>query len=229
MLSSAIESALRVQFVQFKQQYGREYPTPEHEQYRFEMFQLNMARAAEMASLNPSATFGVTQFSDLHPLEFRRMFLGFRPAVSAAGALLRRASPLTDPSRYKLPFNSTMPAQFDWRKPDDGRPVAVTPVRDQGQCGGCWAFSATNAVESAWILSGKPSVELSIEQTIDCDVGDQGCNGGDTVSAFAYMAQAGGIEAEADYPFTVCIHTYTTDSMKDPMLLSSLCTYVDMG
>jgi len=78
----------------------------------------------------------------------------------------------------------------------------VTAVKDQGQCGSCWAFSATEAVESAYILAGNTAVALSPQQTVDCDNkgSDQGCNGGDTVTAYAYMETVG-IEAEANYPY----------------------------
>jgi len=136
------------------------------------------------------------QFSDLHPTEFKRQYLNYRPAVGDA-ALLRQNASLTLPDRF-----TAIPESYDWRRPDNGRPVAVTPVKNQGQCGSCWAFSATAQAESAWILAGNPAALLSDEQTVDCDKVDGGCNGGDTVTAFEYMIKAGGIMSEADYPYT---------------------------
>jgi C1A family cysteine protease len=94
-----------------------------------------------------------------------------------------------------------VPDNWDWRRPNDGRPVGVTAVKDQGQCGSCWAFSATEEVESMWILSGKSAQVLAPEQTVDCDTTDGGCNGGDTVSAYAYIKQTGGLMAESAYPY----------------------------
>jgi hypothetical protein len=60
--------------------------------------------------------------------------------------------------------------------------------------------SATEELESAWILAGNSPVALAPEQTVDCDTVDQGCNGGDTVTAYAYM-QGAGVEAESSYPY----------------------------
>jgi len=128
-------------------------------------------------------------------VEFKQQYLTFRPAVGDA-ALLRQGVPTTHAP------NSSIPASYDWRKPDNNRPVGVTAVKDQGQCGSCWAFSATEALESATILAGKKSVPLSPEQTVDCDTTDGGCNGGDTVTAYAYMKQAGGVVGESSYPYT---------------------------
>ena len=107
---------------------------------------------------------------------------------------------VTAPRRHHR-HSVALPTSYHWRHPDNGRPVGVTPVKDQGQCGSCWAFSATEAVESAWILSGKPAAVLAPEQTVDCDTTDGGCNGGDTVTAFAYMKTVG-VMSEASYPYT---------------------------
>ena len=60
----------------------------------------------------------------------------------------------------------------------------VTPVKDQGQCGSCWAFSATEAVETAWLMAGNSQEILAPQQLTSCDKKDLGCNGGDTPSAY---------------------------------------------
>eukprot|EP00463_Aulacantha_scolymantha_P000693 TRINITY_DN1429_c0_g1_i1.p1 TRINITY_DN1429_c0_g1~~TRINITY_DN1429_c0_g1_i1.p1 ORF type:complete len:227 (-),score=43.75 TRINITY_DN1429_c0_g1_i1:216-896(-) len=88
---------------------------------------------------------------------------------------------------------------MDWR--DHG---AVTAVKDQGQCGSCWAFSATEAVESAYFMAEKTLPILSPQQIVSCDTkgGDYGCNGGFPYGAYEYLIKAGGIETEQDYPYT---------------------------
>jgi len=78
----------------------------------------------------------------------------------------------------------------------------VTPVKDQEQCGSCWAFSATENMESMWILAGNQNVSLAPEQMVDCDPQSQGCGGGWTYWAFEYLMSVGGQESEADYPYT---------------------------
>jgi hypothetical protein len=88
---------------------------------------------------------------------------------------------------------------FDWRD----RPNSVTPVKDQQQCGSCWAFSATENIESVWAIQGGHNLtSLSVEQIVSCDKKDSGCNGGDLPTAFDYVMQARGLETEKDYPYT---------------------------
>ena len=89
------------------------------------------------------------------------------------------------------------PAKWDWFT--EG---ACTPVKDQGQCGSCWAFSATEEIESMWIRSNHSKTVLSEQQIVSCDQTDAGCDGGDTITAYEYVQQAGGLETEADYPYT---------------------------
>merc|ERR1711937_991412 len=79
---------------------------------------------------------------------------------------------------------------------------AVTPVKDQGRCGSCWAFSATAAIESYAKLAGQSLQVLSAQQINSCDKRDGGCNGGNTETAYEYVRGAGGLETESDYPYT---------------------------
>ena len=68
---------------------------------------------------------------------------------------------------------SALPASVDWRTKG-----AVNPVKNQGQCGSCWAFSATAAVEGAYAIKTGNLLSLSEQQLVDCDTQSQGCNGG---------------------------------------------------
>jgi C1A family cysteine protease len=70
---------------------------------------------------------------------------------------------------------TAIPSSLDWRN----KAGVVTPVKDQGLCGSCWAFSAVEGVESAWVLAGNPTQILSPQQVVSCDQNDGGCNGGD--------------------------------------------------
>ena len=94
------------------------------------------------------------------------------------------------------------PSSWDWR---DHK--GVTAVKDQGQCGSCWAFSTAEAIESAYMIAGNSPTELSIAQIVQCDSSgdDQGCNGGDTITAYDYVKAAGGLSSEADYPYAGAI------------------------
>jgi C1A family cysteine protease len=83
-------------------------------------------------------------------------------------------------------------------------PAAVTAVKNQGQCGSCWAFSVTENIESMWILAGKAnsSIALAPQQIVDCDNSDDGCNGGEPPTAYQYVINAGGLETNESYPYT---------------------------
>jgi len=184
------------QFVTFSLQFGRNYPTTGEAELRYTNFKHTLARNVELRASNPLATFGVNKFADLSVDEFRSKYL--MPANSTGRV---KDIPKFFKHKHQIPAvkrtQTGAPMDNDWCAQG-----ACTAVKDQGQCGSCWAFSATEALESAIALSGQAIPTLSPEQIVDCDTSDGGCNGGDPRSAMNYVVGAGGQDTEASYPYT---------------------------
>jgi len=139
---------------------------------------------------SPSANYGITKFSDLSTEEFQHSMLMQNKNPKKIDHVINTA-----------PITVKEPA-FDWR--DSG---AVTPVKNQEQCGSCWAFSAVEAIESAWIINSlatNTTIDLAPQQIVDCDSigGVEGCNGGTTDSAYKYVIEFKGLESNTSYPYT---------------------------
>merc|ERR1711948_107592 len=125
-----------------------------------------------------TAEYGVTKFMDLTEEEFADTYL----------TLQKDEGFLTTPiERGFLAGNMDAPESYDWR--DHG---AVTPVKDQGQCGSCWAFSTIANIEGQYFLKNKQLLSFSEQELVDCDKkSDQGCNGGLMQNAFVFLEEQG--------------------------------------
>lgn len=189
--SSALALTEREQWEAYKVTYNKKY-TPLEEPLRYEIFSANLRHAEQLQQAETgTATYGVTPFMDLSPKEFRAKYL--MPKELADNTVFPNGSvvELPDP----LP---EIPTSFDWR---DASPAVITPVYNQEQCGSCWAFSATETIESFWALAGNTLTSLSMQQIVDCDTTAYGCNGGWTYLAYQYVEQAGGIDTYSSYPY----------------------------
>lgn len=95
-------------------------------------------------------------------------------------------------------MRAAAPAKLDWSNQG-----GTSAVKDQGSCGSCWAFSATEGIESGvFMTTGTMPPPLSTQQIISCDKSDLGCQGGDLPTAFNYVKNSGGIDTNQDYPDT---------------------------
>jgi len=179
------------QFQDFISTYGKRYDSEEEFTKRFGIFRDNLLRVEKQNEehiklYDGEAVFGVTKFSDLTPTEFKAMYLR------------AKANNIPDEKRVVPEFDGPLADEVDWVAKG-----ACTPVKDQGQCGSCWAFSAVEAVESYGFLNHKYNLtKLSTQQVNSCDKVDLGCNGGNTESAYDYIRKNGGLTSFANYPYT---------------------------
>jgi len=168
---------------QFKTDYSKKYPSDAEEAKRKSVFEQTLQTIVQRNSAPYShATHGVNEFADLTPAEFKAQYLGYVKS---------------NHSRASSPVKQVETASVDWR----GTGV-LTPVKNQGQCGSCWAFSATEQIESSYMQQHGTLYTLSPQQITSCDTQVDGCNGGDTLSAYQYVNTAGGLDTEAAYPYT---------------------------
>jgi len=167
-------------------EHNRSYKSDTEFLHRFTIFKTNAALVEDLnAKSNGGAFFAMNKFGDLSAVEFREIYL------------MQNLPPYEPNATFLEVPQIKAPATFNWE--DQG---ACTPVKDQGQCGSCWAFSATENIESVWKLSGKPLPTLSPQQIVDCDKTCYGCGGGWPYLAFQYVVQAGGQDSESAYPYT---------------------------
>jgi len=192
-IHAVTDSITKAQFSDYMRIYNKSYASVEEFNTRFANFKASLQRTASLNSKAKRAKFGITKFSDMTPQEFKNTILmknPIDPSKKVKGVeVLQPTVQMAD-----------LPVSLDWR--DGG---LVTPVKDQGQCGSCWAFSATENIESMWIKAGKAkntTINLSEQQIVDCDNWDAGCEGGEPGNAYDYIINAGGQEQEKDYPYT---------------------------
>lgn len=160
---------------------------------RYEIFKKNMD-FVQAWNADPTNTHQVelNLFADLSNEEYQRIYLGTRIDGTER---LRRAAKTSVIGKIAAPAADTV----DWRTKG-----AVTGIKDQGQCGSCWSFSATGSTEGAWFLAGNTLTSLSEQNLVDCSQkeGNDGCNGGLMDDAFQYIIDNKGIDTEESYPYT---------------------------
>ncbi|CAN6570312.1 unnamed protein product [Malus baccata var. baccata] len=173
--------------------YGRVYNDINEKETRFKIFKENVAFIEfSNKDANKPYKLSVNQFADLTNDEFKATRNGFKGHECSTRASSFKYENVTVP----------LPATMDWRKKG-----AVTPVKDQGQCGCCWAFSAVAATEGITQLTTGNLISLSEQELVDCDTAgeDQGCEGGLMDDAFQFIQQNHGISTEANYPYNAKI------------------------
>uniref|UniRef100_A0A8D0C4Q0 Cathepsin L1-like n=1 Tax=Salvator merianae TaxID=96440 RepID=A0A8D0C4Q0_SALMN len=192
--SSAMpDRSLEGAWKEWKGTHAKEY-LEEEETFRRAVWEKNLQKIRrhnwEAAQGKHSFQLGMNHFGDLTDEEFNQMLNGFQPELvteQPKGVALFRESAAVEP-----------PKEIDWRAKG-----YVTPVKYQGHCGSCWAFSATGALEGLLFNKTGKLVPLSEQNLIDCSwrLGNHGCHGGYISQAFEYVRENGGIDSEHSYPY----------------------------
>ena len=179
------------EFLHFQLKYNKNYQTVSELEKRFSIFRLNFREIIQHNSqVNKNFTLGINSFFDLNRDEFKDKVIG--------GGFSKMLGKESGCNQFSPNSESIVPDSLDWRERN-----AVTPVKNQGQCGSCWSFSATGAMEGAWSIVAGSLVSLSEQQLIDCSkkYGNLGCHGGLMDNAFDYAIDHG-MCTEESYPYT---------------------------
>ena len=176
-------------FTNFQEKFAKKYENVEELESRFTVFRENFRNiVVHNADRSQNFTMGVNQFTDLTPEEFKaQMIRGLKAPVGSFGC-----------GSYSNSASGA-PASIDWRTKG-----AVTTVKDQGQCGSCWTFSSTGAMEGAWAIAKGQLIDLSEQELVDCaglKYGSAGCSGGQMEGAFKFIIENGQCAASS-YPYT---------------------------
>ena len=146
----------------------------------FETFKNNVKQIEEFNQQNNSYQLEINQFTDVDNLNRFMMNIDVNEVNDY----------------YEIDDNMIVPEEVDWREKN-----AVTNVKNQGHCGGCWAFSTTGSVEGIVAIDTGVLQNISEQQLIDCSTSNNGCEGGIMDQAFEYIIDNGGLCSEEEYPY----------------------------
>jgi len=171
------------QFMQFVSEHGRSYATKAEFQFRSKVFKTALAEIEAINAENGTHTVGVNFLAD-RTTEEKKKLNGYRASQRVRTPTLFNTTELAD--------------EVNWVTKG-----AVTPVKNQGQCGSCWSFSTTGSVEGAMFMKTGKLQSYSEQQLVDCSgsFGNMGCNGGLMDNAFKYI-EKNPLELESDYAYT---------------------------
>jgi len=196
MLLSTVAAVSGMEWEEFKAKYGMQFNSNDEDQMRMGIFEENKKLWGPHES---GAELGDTQFSAMTLEEFQQMPIrGLAPGLK---------TDLPNLGEHQVDASIEVGA-IDWTTKG-----AVTKVKDQGQCGSCWAFSTTGGLEGAWEISSGNLVSMSEQQFVDCSKQNSGCNGGLMETAFTW-AKSQNIATESSYAYTArdgsCKSSFTT-------------------
>ncbi|XP_021694158.1 uncharacterized protein LOC23687573 isoform X2 [Aedes aegypti] len=183
------EDHARHLFEKFKLKHSREYQSTLEHEMRFRIFKNNLFKIEQLNKYEQgTAKYGITHFADMTSAEYRQR----------TGLVIPRDEDRNHVGNPKAEIDENMelPESFDWRELG-----AVSPVKNQGNCGSCWAFSVVGNIEGLHQIKTKILEEYSEQELLDCDAVDSACQGGYMDDAYKAIEKIGGLELESEYPY----------------------------
>jgi C1A family cysteine protease len=178
---SVIPKEVTQVFEAWRVKHNKSYASPQEKAHRLSIFFKSYLKVKNHN--NPSYTVTLNKFSDMSIEEVRVKYFGYKR--------MSTGKPVTED------ISNGNPDSFDWRTKG-----AVTPVKDQGNCGSCWAFSTTGTLEGVNFIANGKLDSLSEQYLVDCSKnGNYGCDGGEMTNALSYVVKRG-IPLESAYPYT---------------------------
>uniref|UniRef100_A0A3P8RRC4 Cathepsin K n=1 Tax=Amphiprion percula TaxID=161767 RepID=A0A3P8RRC4_AMPPE len=184
------EAALDTQWEVWKMTHRREYNGLDEEGIRKAIWEKNMRM---IEAHNQEAALGI------HSYELGMNHLGDMTSEEVVEKMTGLQTPLNPDRNFNMALDdkvSKLPKSVDYRKKG-----MVTPVKDQGSCGSCWAFSSVGALEGQLAKTTGQLMNLSPQNLVDCVKENDGCGGGYMTNAFRYVQENGGIDSEESYPY----------------------------
>jgi len=192
--SSSQDGALESQFSSFVNEYGRNYASVQEHEFRFNVFKKNLEKAEELSKLNPLATFGVTQFSDMTEEEFMATLTEYSENLGDYVEKYTKKS-------QKFDLAADMRSHFQ-------------PIQNQGSCGSCWTFAAAATFEAYEDIRGDKVGKMSEQELVDCVPSCSGCGGGLANLAYDWLVN-NAFCSEDSYPYEARDGTCRKSSCKE--------------
>ncbi|KAM7344174.1 uncharacterized protein ACRADG_010997 [Cochliomyia hominivorax] len=187
------EAEIQQEWLKFKRNYGKKYRSLGDNKISLKNFRKNLLEIREHNKLYEeglsSYKMAVNPFTGYNFEDVEKLYMGFKISEQDKQKFLN----IQEFSQLKA---TNLPTSMDWR--DRG---AISAVKDQKECGSCWAFSSTGALEAHYFLHYNKSVILSEQNLIDCVTENSGCNGGWMIPCFNYVQNNEGLDPETKYPY----------------------------
>lgn len=186
LLSFSYQKDTTDYFIEFQTMYSKTYSSPEEFQYRLSIFEKNLELFDYHSKSDKLATYGINQFADLTPEEFKENYLklyGERERINKN----KDQSFLETNLLLNIEWDQAIKEKkFDWRDNIKGDRIEA-----QGSCWSCWAFVAVTNIEYQYFFKFGEMIRLSEQQLVDCDTLNFGCKGGLMTKTYEYIKQNG--------------------------------------